>query len=76
MELKKIKGTVKKFLGGRGFGFIDGENETEYFVHQTEVDMDGWRHLEPGWTVEFLPVDTERGPKAAKVKIISRSETK
>ena len=76
MELEKIKGTVRKFLGTRGFGFIESQDGRQFFVHQSEVDMDGWRFLEPGWKVEFLPIVTERGPKAVKVKIISRSETK
>jgi cold shock protein len=61
-----MKGTVKFFNDMKGFGFIAGEDGTEYFVHQTG--------LEPGLTlhendaVVFDVEEGDRGPKAVNVK--------
>lgn len=55
----------------RGFGFIrSSENEKNYFVHQTEILMDGFRFLQQGQQVEFYPVETEKGLVAERVKIL------
>ena len=32
-----MKGTVKWFNPTKGFGFIEGEDGTDYFVHQSTI---------------------------------------
>ena len=46
-----MKGTVKFFSGAKGFGFISGEDGTEYFVHMTGLNQ-GVR-IDENDTVEF-----------------------
>ena len=48
-----MKGTVKWFNPQKGYGFINAEDGTEYFAHQTQIKMDGFRKLDEGDIVEF-----------------------
>ncbi|TML89098.1 MAG: cold-shock protein [Actinobacteria bacterium] len=54
-------GTVKWFNATKGFGFItpDGGGE-DLFVHQSEIQMQGYRELAEGQRVE---VNVKQGPK-------------
>lgn len=60
-----MKGNVKFFDGTKGFGFIKGEDGTEYFVHQTGL-QEGVT-LNEDDEVEFEVEQGERGPKANNV---------
>ena len=62
-----MKGTVKFFNAGKGFGFIAGEDGEEYFVHQTALG-EGVR-LNENDAVEFEVEQGDRGPKAVNVKL-------
>ncbi|MGI5326747.1 cold-shock protein [Actinomadura nitritigenes] len=68
-------GRVLRFDGVRGYGFIvpDGGGD-DVFVHANEV-LDDKSGLTPGATVEFETVDSERGPKAFGVRILSRASS-
>ena len=60
-----MKGTVKFFNSGKGFGFIRAEDGKEYFVHQTGL-AEGIVLAEND-TVNFEAEQGDRGPKAVKV---------
>jgi len=60
------KGTVKRWLSMRGYGFITTEDGRDVFVHNSEIQ--GKNSLSEGEKVEFEVIDTGRGPKAVKVK--------
>lgn len=61
-----MKGTVKFFNEGRGFGFIAAEDGKEVFVHQSELEEGVTLH--EGDTVTFDVEEGDRGPKAVNVK--------
>lgn len=64
-----MKGIVKRWLDGRGYGFIqpeDGENEV--FVHHSELVS--VYDLKEGQEVEFEVEDSPKGPRAVGVKVI------
>jgi len=63
------KGTVARWFGMRGCGFIKCEEGKEVFVHNSEIK--GRSSLREGEKVEFEVTDTSRGPRAVKVKPIS-----
>ncbi len=63
-------GTVKWFNNTKGFGFIQSDEGGDVFVHQTEIQSDGYRSLQEGARVEFELTQGEKGPKAAKVRIV------
>ena len=68
-----MKGKVKFFNVGKGFGFIAGEDGNEYFVHVSALG-DGVT-LSENDAVEFVVEQGDRGPKAAKVKKVSASSS-
>lgn len=64
-----MKGTVKMFSDLRGYGFIAGEDGIDYFVHYTMIDDIGFKTLNEGDAVNFLPKDSNRGPQAWNVAL-------
>jgi cold shock protein len=62
-------GTVKWFNATKGFGFIAPEDgSSDVFVHQSDIDVQGYRELTEGQKVEFSIEAGDKGPKAAKVR--------
>jgi len=64
------EGTVKWFNDSKGFGFIQSDDGGDVFVHQSEIQMDGYRSLQEGARVSFDLTKGDKGPKAARVKLI------
>ena len=62
-----MRGTVKWFHTQKGYGFIVGEDGAEYFAHQTQIKMDGFRTLDAGDIVEFDVRSEEKGLAAVNV---------
>jgi len=60
-------GTVKWFNDKKGFGFITQDNGNDVFVHQTEIQGNGFRTLAEGDKVEFEVIKDQKGYKASKV---------
>lgn len=48
-----MTGTVKWFDTKRGYGFINGDDGKEYFVHQSNIQMKGFRKLDECDIVDF-----------------------
>ena len=63
------KGTVKWFNNQKGYGFISDEQGNE-FVHYSGLNMDGFKSLEEGATVEFEVVEGAKGPQATNVTVV------
>jgi CspA family cold shock protein len=62
-------GTVKWFNATKGFGFIAPEDGTaDVFVHQSDIQVQGYRELTEGQKVEFSIEPGQKGPKAANVR--------
>ena len=61
-----MKGTVQWFNGRKGFGFIQGEDGKDVFVHQSALPMGVF--LDEGDRVEFRKEDSDRGPRAVDVR--------
>jgi len=68
-EVKQLEGIVKKWLDGRGFGFIEvNDNDDDVFVHHSELQ--GTYSLMSGQKVEFEVEDSYKGPRAKNVKVV------
>jgi len=64
-----LEGTVKRWLTGRGYGFIDVDgDDDDIFVHHTDL-QDAYA-LMRGQKVEFDVEDTPKGPRAVNVKVV------
>jgi CspA family cold shock protein len=61
------QGTVKWFDPKKGFGFIAQDNGDDLFVHQSEIQQDGFRFLDENERVEFEIGHGKKGPVALKV---------
>ena len=62
-------GTVKWFNSEKGFGFIAPvDGSADLFVHQTEIDVRGFRSLDEGQKVSFDTKEGNKGLQAAKVQ--------
>lgn len=60
-------GKVKWFNAKKGYGFICDEDGADVFVHFSALNMEGFKVLEEGDTVEYEVVDGGKGPQAANV---------
>ena len=60
MILNREKGTVKWFNAAKGYGFIQRNTGEDVFVHHSAIQMNGYRTLNNGTTVEF---EVKEGPK-------------
>jgi len=61
-----MKGTVKWFNDRKGYGFIEGEDEKDIFVHRSSL-AEG-THLDDGDQVEYEIETSDKGPNAINVK--------
>ncbi|TMG35338.1 MAG: cold shock domain-containing protein [Chloroflexi bacterium] len=63
------KGTIKKLVADRGFGFIAAEDGKEYFFHRSGVDSTlNFDSLRGGETVAFDIEQSQKGPRASRVR--------
>ena len=60
-----MKGTVKFFNREKRFGFIAGEDNKEYFVHESGVPEGS---IDENDEVTFDVEEGDKGPKAVNVK--------
>lgn len=66
-------GTVKWFNNAKGYGFILSDTDNnDLFAHFSAIEMDGYKTLKAGQTVEF---DEEQGPKGLHAASIRLADT-
>ena len=63
-------GTVKWFNNQKGYGFITAEDGKDVFVHFSGLNMEGFKTLEEGASVEFDITDGAKGPQAVNVEVV------
>jgi len=66
MEVRRLEGTVKRWV--YGYGFIGVKGGDDIFVHHTDL-KDAYT-LRRGQIVEFDVETTPKGPRARTVKVI------
>ncbi len=60
-------GTVKFFNAEKGFGFITGEDNNDYFAHFSQIQSDGYRQLDENESVTFDIEQGDRGLQASNI---------
>src|SRR3989344_6885509 len=65
-----MEGIVKFFNRKKGFGFIHGDDEKDYFVHFTALPRNVF--LRDNDRVSFEAVEGDRGLKADKVQLLQK----
>ena len=66
---EKVRGTVKWFNESKGFGFIES-NGTDYFVHFSAIQSNGFKTLAEGAAVLFKAGKGQKGPQAEEVEVV------
>lgn len=69
-----MKGTIKRLIKDRGFGFIRAEDGRKIFFHRTAIKDPNFESLMEGQFVEFdvekISKGSEaRGPRAVNVRL-------
>jgi CspA family cold shock protein len=65
-----MTGTIAKVMSDKGFGFIQGEDGQEYFMHRSAVrDGSVFEQLREGQTVVFEAGRGDKGPRAENVRV-------
>lgn len=65
----KIRGNVKWFNEGKGFGFIES-NGKDYFVHFSAIQSNGFKTLAEGAAVMFNASNGQKGLQAEEVVVV------
>jgi CspA family cold shock protein len=69
-----MKGYVKWFNTTKGYGFIRGQDDQEYFVHYSEIIGKGFKNLEADQEVAFEAAEDSQGrARAVKVESLNSS---
>lgn len=66
-----MKGTVKWFNVRKGYGFINGEDGQDYFVHHTEVKKGTF--IRENDKVSFDVAETDHGKQAKNVTLLEKA---
>ncbi len=66
-----FKGTIKRIMRERGFGFILAEDGREIFFHRSELQNVDFDKLQEGDHLEFGVTKGNKGPQAIDIKKVS-----
>ena len=62
------QGTVKWFDNKKGYGFITpSDGGKDLFVHMSEIQMEGFKTLNEGQSVDYTEGSSDKGPCATNV---------
>jgi CspA family cold shock protein len=62
------KGTIKRLVSDKGFGFVQASDGTEYFFHQSACTGARFDELREGQAVTFDKGQGPKGPRAENVR--------
>jgi cold shock protein len=65
-----LTGTIARLLLDKGFGFIRGADEREFFFHRSAVQEDLFEQLREHQAVTFTEGDPAKGPRAENVRLV------
>ncbi len=70
-------GVVSKVVKAKGFGFITGDDEEQYFFHAAAVRGGKFDQEEfcEGTRVQFIVMGTPKGPRALNVRALGDGAT-
>lgn len=70
--MSRETGVVKWFNSSKGYGFIQRQTGEDVFVHFSAIQMDGYKNLNEGQTVEF---EVRQGPKGFQADRVTPAQS-
>jgi CspA family cold shock protein len=67
--MSAVKGTIKRLVGDKGFGFVAAQDGTEYFFHRSACTGVRFDELREGQSVTFEKGEGPKGPRAERVQL-------
>lgn len=69
---ERVLGKVKWFSSDKGYGFAIADNDpnTEFFIHFSVIDMEGYKTLKAKQPITFVVSNTEKGIQAIDIKLV------
>ena len=67
--MASVKGTIKRLVSDKGFGFVAAQDGTEYFFHQSACTGVRFDELREGQSVSFEKGQGPKGPRAERVML-------
>ena len=68
-----MQGTVKWFDAKKGYGFIEGEDGQDVFVHFSAIEGDGFKTLEEGEDVTFEITEGSKVTSSPSSRVLNPS---
>ena len=65
-----MNGTLKRLVSDKGFGFVQAEDGTEYFFHQSACSGVRFDDLREGQALTFQTGQGPKGPRAENVRAV------
>jgi len=65
-----MRGAVVRYNEFRGYGFVKGDDDNDYFVHWSFIEGSGYKYLNIGDIVEFIPEKVPKGLEARNLTVI------
>ena len=66
-------GKIKWFNNEKGYGFIEGDDGEDIFVHYLAIKQEGYKTLSESQIVEYELLETAKGLQAINVKEVSNA---
>ena len=67
--MASVKGTIKRLVSDKGFGFVAAQDGTEYVFHQSACTGVRFDELREGQSVSFEKGQGPKGPRAERVTL-------
>ncbi len=67
--MASVKGTIKRLVSDKGFGFVAAQDGTEYFFHQSACTGVRFDELREGQSVSFEKGQGPKGPRAERLTL-------
>ena len=64
-----MKGSIKRLVADKGFGFILADDGNEYFFHNTACTATRFDELQEGQAVTFERGQGPKGPRGENVRV-------
>ena len=68
--VKTMTGAIRNVNKEKSFGFIAGEDGTDYFFHRSAAIDESFDRLAVGDRVRFIPSQGAKGPRAERVETV------